>query len=177
MQIVIRKKTILVVFIALTITALFLAGLLDRNKDKDKSNDIDISPGMAMNLDTAINHIDGSDFFVEYRIERDRVRGQRIEYLREIINNPNSGAGNIDEAQTILLGITKTMGQETELESLIRARGFSDVVVSFLEDVITVVLDTGGVSEVDKYGLLELVSRGTGLEPAKIDIIMRKQGN
>ncbi|HZK17975.1 MAG TPA: SpoIIIAH-like family protein [Clostridia bacterium] len=177
MQIIIRKKTVLVLFIVITISALILAGLLEKGKDSEKGKDVDIQPGLAVNLATSFDSADDSDFFVEYRIERDRVRGQRIEYLREIINNPNSGAGNIDEAQTILLNITRTMEQEIELENLIRARGFSDVVVSFLEGIITVVLDTGDVSEVDKHGLMELVSRGTGLELAKIDIIMHKHGN
>ncbi|MGI6142609.1 MAG: SpoIIIAH-like family protein [bacterium] len=81
-----------------------------------------------------------TDFFIEYRLERERVRSQQMDMLREIVHNPNSEPESRKEAYDILLQISQNLEREMELEGLIKAKGFRDAVVFInLEQVHVVV--------------------------------------
>lgn len=113
-------------------------------------------------------------FFIEYRIERERTRGQQVEWLREIINNPNSDNDTRKVAQEQLYTISQNMGKEMEIESLIRAKGFSDAVVliQHLPDkVVTVVVKSENLTTEQAAQIADLVSRNTGVAKPNIVII------
>ncbi|MFY9393540.1 MAG: SpoIIIAH-like family protein, partial [Halanaerobiales bacterium] len=74
------------------------------------------------------------DFFIEYRLERDRARSEQINILREIVNNPNSDEASKKEAQRKILEITDKMEKEMEIESLIRARGYREALAYIHEE-------------------------------------------
>ena len=114
---------------------------------------------------------ESSDFFVEYRLERDRTRGQRIEWLREVINNANSAGETRQKAQEHLMAISRSMEKESELENLIRAKGFDDAAVMVDESTATAIVAAGSLSSVEVASITELVSRGTGMEQQKIAVI------
>ncbi len=115
------------------------------------------------------------DFFVDYRLERERVRGQRVEWLREVINNANSTADTRQKAQEHLLAISRSMEKENELENLIRAKGFKDAAVYVDEGSVTVIVEPASVklTTEDLSSITGLVSRGTGVDAQNIVIIPR----
>ncbi|WP_051688138.1 SpoIIIAH-like family protein [Desulfofalx alkaliphila] len=113
-------------------------------------------------------------FFVEYRIERERTRGQQVEWLREIINNPNSDSETRKKAQEQLYTISQNLGKEMEIENLIRAKGFDDAVVLIQEDptnAVTVVVKTEKLTTDQTAQVAELVSRNTGINMSHVVII------
>lgn len=112
-----------------------------------------------------------SDFFVEYRLERDRTRGQRIEWLREVINNDNSAGETRQKAQEHLLDISSKMEKEIELENLLRAKGYKDAAVIADERAVTVIVTSDKVSAGEAADINNLVSRRTGVDAQSIVII------
>lgn len=68
------------------------------------------------------------NFFIEYRIERDRTRSEQIEILREIVNNQNSSSQMRQEAQQKLLIIAEELEKESKVESALLAKGFGEAV-------------------------------------------------
>lgn len=110
-------------------------------------------------------------FFIEYRLERERTRGQQVEWLREIINNPNAEAETRKKAQEELYTITRNIGKEMEIESLIRAKGFKDAVVLLQDKVATVVVQAEALTTERAAKIAELVSRNTGIPMPNIVII------
>lgn len=114
---------------------------------------------------------EGSDFFVEYRLERERTRGQRVEWLREVINNANSSGETRQKAQEHLMAISRSMEKEVELESLIRAKGFKDAAVLVDDRAVTVIVAATNLSTEEAARIIDLVSRGTGVETQNIVII------
>ncbi|MFO7818718.1 MAG: SpoIIIAH-like family protein, partial [Halanaerobacter sp.] len=81
-----------------------------------------------------------SNFFVEYRIERDQSRSEQINLLREMINNPNSGKDAKNKAQDKLLAITNNLEEEMEIESLIQARGYEDGIAFIHNNSVEVII-------------------------------------
>jgi len=114
---------------------------------------------------------EGSDFFVEYRLERERTRGQRVEWLREVINNANSTVETRQKAQEHLMTISRSMEKEVELENLIRAKGFKDAAVLVDDRSVTVIVAATNLSNEEAIRMTDLVSRGTGVEAQNVVII------
>ncbi|MFX4260974.1 SpoIIIAH-like family protein [Pelotomaculum propionicicum] len=111
------------------------------------------------------------DFFVEYRLERDRTRGQRIEWLREVINNGNSAGETRQKAQEHLLDISSKMEKEIELENLLRAKGYKDAAVMADDRAVTVIVTSDKLSAGESAEINSLVSRRTGVDAQNIVII------
>lgn len=114
---------------------------------------------------------EGSDFFVEYRLERERTRGQRVEWLREVINNANSTVETRQKAQEHLMTISRSMEKEVELENLIRAKGFKDAAILVDDRSVTVIVAATNLSNEEAIRMTDLVSRGTGVEAQNVVII------
>lgn len=113
----------------------------------------------------------GSDFYVEYRLERERTRGQQVEWLREVINNTNTSDESRQKAQEHLMSISRNMEKEVELENLIRAKGFKDAVVFVDSSAVNVVVSVENLSPEESSKILDLVSKRTGIEVKNITVL------
>jgi len=113
----------------------------------------------------------GSEFFVEYRLERDRVRSQEIQMLREVINNPNSSPEVKNEAQQRLIRLTEYMEQEVQLEALLQAKGYAEAAVLIQPSTVNVIVRAAQLKPEDLTRIGELVARTTGRRREEVVII------
>lgn len=114
---------------------------------------------------------ENDDFFVEYRMERERVRGRQVELLQGIINNPDSTEDMRREAQQRLMQVTENMERELHLENLIKAKGYSEAALFIQPGSATVILKNSTINEQDATRIADLVSRVTGYDLNDIVII------
>jgi len=117
--------------------------------------------------------INKTNFYVEYRIERERTRGQRVEWLREVINNVNSSSETRQKAQENLMSISNCMEKEVEMENLIKAKGYNDAAVLIDNRSVTAVVATKILNPEEVVSLTDLIARGTGIDSSNIIIIPR----
>lgn len=114
------------------------------------------------------------DFFVDYRLERDRLRSQEADYLREIINNPNASQESKEKAQKDLIALAEKVEKEMNIENLIKAKGFEDAVIILSGDSANVIVKAEGLSTKEVAQITDIVTRTTGLSMDKITIVERK---
>ncbi|MCG9968518.1 SpoIIIAH-like family protein [Pelotomaculum terephthalicicum JT] len=114
-----------------------------------------------------------ANFYVEYRLERERTRGQRVEWLREVINNANSSSETRQKAQDNLLNISSRMEKEVEMENLIKAKGYDDAAVLIDDKSVTAVVAADSLNHEETMQLGELIARGTGVDSSSIIIIAK----
>ncbi|MDF2572737.1 MAG: SpoIIIAH-like protein, partial [Sporomusa sp.] len=76
------------------------------------------------------------DFFTEYRLERDKIRSERSDLLREIIKNSKTDDTK-QHAQETILKMTLDKQREAEMENLIKAKGFGDALVFVRENSVS----------------------------------------
>lgn len=114
-----------------------------------------------------------NEFFVQYRLERDRTRSQQIDLFREIVNNQNSPEETRKEAQRRLLAITQVIDTEMKLENLIRAENFKDAVVFMQDKSVTVIVETPVLTPPDKDRLTSITVRATGFSQENVVIIAK----
>lgn len=115
-----------------------------------------------------------ANFYVEYRLERERARGQRVEWLREVINNAHSNDETRQKAQEDLMSISNCMAKEVELENLIKAKGYRDAAVLIDTSSVTAVVAAGSLAAAEAGGLADLLARGTGVDPGSIIVIAKE---
>lgn len=102
------------------------------------------------------------DYFVNYRIEREKIRSQQVELLREIVNNPSSINEVRKNAQEKMLTITQNMENELKLENLIKAKNFKDAVVLIQPESVMVVVKVLELANEDGMKIADLVANTTG---------------
>ncbi|MBC7342208.1 MAG: SpoIIIAH-like family protein [Clostridia bacterium] len=111
------------------------------------------------------------DFFIEYRLQRDRLRSQHLQLLKEIINNPNSSNESRQDAQNQLLELSRLAEQELEVENLIKAKGYPEAVVFIEPNSATVVVGSKNWQGEDANRIADIVARATSLTLEDIVII------
>jgi len=111
-----------------------------------------------------------TDFFVEYRLEREMSRGRQVELLKTVAQDPGADETQRAAAQERLLQITRDLERETSLENILRAKGFRDAVVFFQEKRATVVVPDL-TSEEQAHGIINLAARGAGIMPEDVMVI------
>ncbi|WP_230866950.1 SpoIIIAH-like family protein [Iocasia frigidifontis] len=114
------------------------------------------------------------DFFIEYRLERDKARSEQINIFREMINNPNSDEITKKEAQKKMLALTDKMEKELEIESLIRARGYKESLAYIHEEAVDVIVHTNGLNKSDVAKIGDIIVKITGFNFEDVTIIEKK---
>lgn len=151
-----KKKIIILVSLVLLLVATgCLNYFLTVNNTDDDGTDVDAT----------------TTFFTSYRDERTNTRAQEILYLDDIIASANSDETTIASAQEKKLGLVDTMEVELTLEGLIKAKGFSDCVVTISsENVNVVVMDTELTVE-EAAQILDIIVAQTDYTASNVIII------
>lgn len=111
----------------------------------------------------------GQDFFTEYRLERDKIRSERSDVLREIIKNAKNDDAR-QKAQDAVLKLVVEKQREAEMENLIKAKGFADALVLMRENSVSAIVRTQALSKDEVVQVADVISRVAGVRPEDITI-------
>ncbi|NLC43890.1 MAG: SpoIIIAH-like family protein [Clostridiales bacterium] len=100
-----------------------------------------------------------STFFRDYRFEREQERNKEVGHINSIVDNPNSDADVIKEAQVQLLELTTNMEAELVIENLIKAKGIKDAIVIIHKDNVNVIVDKTELVPEEVAMILDIVKR------------------
>lgn len=127
-----------------------------------------------INYTQSKNEEENKDFFIEYRLEREKARSEQISIFREMINNPNIDEATRKEAQNKMLALTDTMEKEMEIESLIRARGYKDALAYIHDEAVDVIIHTNGLEKDDVAKIGDIIIKVTGFGTGDVTIIEKR---
>ena len=109
-------------------------------------------------------------FFVEYRLQRDRVRANEQEMLTQMINNPNVSPEAKKQAEEQYLAQIKLMEQELMVENMLKANGYKDAIFFLKAGAVNVVVQADSIGEKEFLQIAEIVSSVTGVAMDKIAV-------
>lgn len=109
-------------------------------------------------------------FFVEFRLERERVRSRELDTLQQLINNPNVSKEAKTEAENKLLALQEKMEMELLVENAIKAQGFKNAILILQEDGALVIVDAPELSSQQVLLIAQIASQATGLRASQINI-------
>ena len=114
-----------------------------------------------------------NDFFAEYRLERERIRGRQIELLREVLNSSAEQDAR-KEASLRLVQISEDMEKELQAEAMIKSKGYADCVVIIQQETILVVVESDNMRLDREEEIKEIVEKITGYGEENLCIIYRE---
>jgi hypothetical protein len=114
----------------------------------------------------------GEEYFVNYRLGRERFRQEVKGMLEAILNS--SDVNNRAAAQTKWLELSTKINQEGELENLLKIRGFQDVVADVNKDSVFMIVLSQGLTPYEIFSIQDMVNRVTGICSERITISIKK---
>ncbi len=125
------------------------------------------NPGEAVLTSGAAETV---DFVAEVKLNREQMRSQNKATLLEVINNTNISDEQKQQAIDAMVAMTDVAERENAAETLLEAKGFTDVVVSITDDSADVVLNMGEVTDAKRAQIEDIVKRKTNVSPENIII-------
>ncbi len=113
-------------------------------------------------------------YYEDYRQEREKVRSQELELLKEIVDNPNSSQQSKDQAQARQMTIAQNMEDEMLIESLMSAKNFQQAAAFIQEKQVTVVLN-GQVTPEEASQIADIVDGVTNIGYENVVVIQKEQ--
>lgn len=115
----------------------------------------------AINTSTDDNNTQSASFFVTYRADMAQYRGEAIEYYSAIIASVSSSAEAKALAEAKKDEIISTMTLEGNMEGLIKAKGFDDVIACCSDSYINIMVKSAELSESEVAQIVEVVQSQT----------------
>ncbi len=125
------------------------------------------------NVVTKEESFKSSNYFIEHRLSRDKLRATLIDRLYEIINNKNTSDDVRAKAQNEIISLGQVAELELSIEGLIKAKGFEDALVFLGENSAKVVVSANELTEQDVVKIFEIVKSETNIEAKNITIMKK----
>lgn len=124
----------------------------------------------------ANHNVSGSktDFFAQARLTRSQTRDQAQETLNSLTSNPSATSVEKQKATDELTQIAGNITQEGQIETLIKAKGFSDCVCIINDGSATIVVkpkSASGITQNDAVQIKDIVVSEAKVSADNIKII------
>lgn len=110
-------------------------------------------------------------FFAAARSERDATRESEFLYLDAIMNSEASTEGAKATAQEQKLALVDRMEKELALETLIKGKGFEDVIVTIGDSGVSIVVGSQELTVEQANQILSVVVSETTFKPTDVNVI------
>ncbi len=104
------------------------------------------------------------------KLNRDQVRSKNKETLQEVVDSQTVSEAQRQAAVDNILLMTENAEKEVAAETLLQAKGFTDVIVSITENSVDVVVNAGELTDARLAQIEDIVKRKTGSEGKNIVI-------
>lgn len=155
------------IVVAITVSVLgSFRGYEKQQVKVDRTNAMQVTKPV---ISEPIMQVSAPDFFTEYRMERDKIRSERVDMLRESIKQARTDDMR-QKAQETVLRLALEKQRESEMENLIKARGFADALVFIRENSVNAVVKATSLSKEDVLQVADVISRQAGIKQEDITI-------
>ena len=164
-----NKRVLTAVGLCLLLIAAVVTNILvNRSRNAEtKETGTQTAPGVTQ-VSSQSGPVD-ANFFAAYREERDNVRTQELAYLDAIVAQ-GADTETLADAQQQKLELVNAMETELTVENLVRAKGFTDVIVSIHKGNINVVVGADTLNDEQVAQILDIVLRETGKSAENVKI-------
>ncbi|MBE6650914.1 MAG: SpoIIIAH-like family protein [Ruminococcaceae bacterium] len=131
----------------------------------------------AEDIDSALAEKEGSavdgdeDYFALSVINRQRVRDEAMEILLDLTNSDVTDAQAKADAYNEMTRMANEITNEANIESLVKAKGFSNCVAVVSRDDVNVIVESEGLTVNQVAQIKEIVYLECGVHPDNVKII------
>lgn len=138
---------------------------LDENETGEAVEETTLQPGEAVMTSSKL-----TDFIIQARIDRKQIRSKNKETLLKVINDETVSEKEKTSAVEAMVEITKSSELENTIETLLEAKGFSNVIVTVSDSQVDVIIDEQEITDQKRAQIEETIKRKTDISADKIVI-------
>ncbi len=185
-----RRNMIIAGVVVLVVGAVAVNWIFFSGDDKDDGFTYDASAGMSTNYGTTLTTTPvgeetakptGSDlndtdsYFASVEIGRQRARDEALEVLNAVVENDKATADVKAEAMKEIQTIAKEMSQESNIESILMSKGFTQCIAVISGDSANIVVQNEGKLQSAQLAQINaVVYEQAGIEPLNITIVAKE---
>ena len=171
-----KRNFIIVGAVALTVIAvgvnlIIFANNKDDSFNYDQSAGMDIGDSQASSEGSADESVDS--YFSGIQVSRQRTRDEAIEVLQSVVDNESATEAAKTEALLQINKLADVMAAESNIETLIVAKGFEECVAVISDGSASIVVKSEQLLPAQISQINEIVYEQAGIEPVNIKIIHR----
>ncbi len=139
----------------------------DLSSEQELANEIEQStetPGEAVMTTGSVGIVAAA------KLNREQVRSKNKETLQEVIDSGTVSEEQRQAAVNNMLAMTENAEKEVAAETLLQAKGFTDVIVSITDGSVDVVVNAGELTDAKLAQIEDIVKRKTGSDGNNIVI-------
>ena len=116
---------------------------------------------------------DSEKYFEQARLSRQKTRDAALDTLQKSLKNAKLSDSQKKDATEQLSAIIQDMTTETDIENMVKAKGFSDCVASIFDDKITLAVQTksGELSKSDTAKIRDIILSKSTISSQNIVIV------
>ena len=138
---------------------------LDENETGEAVEETTLQPGEAVMTSSKL-----TDFIIQARIDREQISSKNKETLLKVINDETVSEKEKTSAVEAMVEITKSSELENTIETLLEAKGFSNVIVTLSDNQVDVIIDEQEITDQKRAQIEETIKRKTDISADKIVI-------
>ena len=184
-----KRNLVIAGAVTLIIAAVAVNWIVFSGDDQGDGYDYDASAGMNTNYGTTLNTGEvgdttskptGSDpdstdsYFSSVEVSRQRARDEALEVLNAVVENDQASDAVKAEAMAEIQTIAKEMSQESNIESILMSKGFTQCLAVINGDAANIVVRTEGQLNPSQLAQINaVVYEQAGIEPINITIVAK----
>lgn len=112
-----------------------------------------------------------NDYFTTAKNERKKAMNEAIETIEETLKNENLSESDKASAMKKIEEIAETLEKESNIETLLKAKGFKQAVAVIGKDGINIIVSSDGLTTANTLQIQDIVTTESGIDLSKIKII------
>ena len=110
-------------------------------------------------------------YFLSAAADRERSRDEALQTLQTVVDSSETMPDVKDEALEKMISIAGNIETESNVETMIKAKGFEDCLAVVNDDGVNIVVKTSGLLTNEVAQIREIAMQETGFSPENIKII------
>ncbi|WP_370749737.1 SpoIIIAH-like family protein [Eubacterium sp.] len=111
-----------------------------------------------------------ASYMAQARLNREQIRSKNKETLLEVINNNDISEGEKKKAVKSMVKLTELNEKENTIETLLKAKGFDDIVVTISDEQADVIISENEVDDAKRAQIEDVIKRKAGVSVDNITI-------
>ncbi len=141
------------------------------DKSDDKKSDGESKPESEKIVETIELTDDAEKYFAQARIDRQKAQDEITELAKEVLELSTSNEAAKTEAVANAAKIANIIEQQTNIESLIKAKGFTECMAFIQNGECSIIINKGTLNEISAIAIKDIVLGQSGITFDKIKII------
>ena len=184
-----KRNLVIAGAVALIVTAVAVNWVIFRDDEGDDGFKYDASAGMSTDYGTTLNtgtvgddtdkptdsNVSSTDsYFSTVEVNRQRARDEALEVLNAVVDNDQASEAVKAEAIAEIQTIAKEMSQESNIESILMSKGFTQCLAVINGDSANIVVKSEGQLRSAQLAQINaVVYEQAGIEPVNITIVAK----